>query len=108
MNRKFLFENRRHTALLGTIRRVVPSADLGAGVRQRNVVIGELLSMSSCMSCVVLCSLSAPATVLSYSMAQEWITQRFGPVIQHARGQARGRLGGHDIVLWAQRVDFEA
>ena len=26
---------------------------LGAGVRQRNVVIGELLSMSSCISCVV-------------------------------------------------------
>ena len=31
----------------------VPSANLGAGVRQRNVVIGELLSMSSCISCVV-------------------------------------------------------
>ena len=31
----------------------VPSANLGAGVKRRNVVIGELLSMSSCISCVV-------------------------------------------------------
>jgi hypothetical protein len=31
----------------------MPSADLGAGVRQRNVVIGELLSMPYCMFGVV-------------------------------------------------------
>ena len=39
--------------LEGALDVAVPSANLGAGVRQRNVVIGELLSMSSCMSCVV-------------------------------------------------------
>ena len=84
----------------------VPSADLGAGVRQRNVVIGarELLSMymSSCMH--VLCSLSAPATVLSYLMAQEADHTMFRPCYPTCSwiGSCVGASGGH-----ALHTDFE-